>query len=50
MIGLFFNNENWKLFRIMKGHYPTNNDYKNAHQIIIPGSTLCLSKKVEPQI
>ena len=48
--GLFFNNENWKVFRIMHNEFPTEEDYKRVTHIIIPGSTLCLSINVEPQI
>ena len=34
----------------MKNEYPSKEDYRNATHIIVPGSTLCLSINVEPQI
>lgn len=34
----------------MNGEYPSHEDYEKATQIIIPGSPLCISINIEPNI
>lgn len=49
-MGLFYNNENWKYFRILKNEFPEDEDFRKATQVIISGSPLCISINIEPQI
>lgn len=44
--GIFFDNQEWKSFKILEQKFPSLEDYSAAKAIMVPGSPLHISQQV----